>query len=56
MEWEKKALPFQYLIRNAKLVNPAQYTEKVEELSSLKAKLIDALKVLDEEWANGPAR
>jgi hypothetical protein len=54
MEWEKAALPFQYLIRNTKLVNPSQYTEMVDELASLQEKINNAMKVFDKEWAIGP--
>lgn len=52
-EWEKDVLPFQHMIRDSKLENPSQYSEKVEELASLKARLIEAMKVFDDEWENG---
>jgi hypothetical protein len=52
MEWEEEVLPFQLLIRKTKLENPTQYSERVEELASLIARLLEAMKVFDDEWEN----
>lgn len=49
-EWEKRAIPFQYLLKNTTLLNPTQYTEDVSTLKDLREGILLAMKLFDENW------